>query len=75
MRLNPRMALLPSAGITDKQSVGTQIFIMYHDYYPYCVCHFLAFNMSGKLSLRNLYTLNKYVRHILPTMERNSEDV
>lgn len=75
MLLNPRMALLPSAGITGKPSVGTQIFIMYHDYCPYCVFHFLAFNMSGKLSLRNLYTLNKYVRHILPTMERNSENV
>lgn len=75
MLLNPRMALLPSAGITGKPSVGTQIFIMYHDYCPYCVCHFFAFNMSGKLSLRNLYTLNKYVKPILPMMERNSEDV
>lgn len=53
MLLNPRMALLPSAGITDKQSVGTQIFIMYHDYYPYCILYYLALIMSDKLSLRN----------------------
>lgn len=74
MLLNPRMALLPSAGITGKPSVGTQIFIMYHDYCPYCVCHFFAFNMSGKLSLRSPLHI-KYVKPILPMMERNSEDV
>lgn len=75
MLLNPRMALLPSAGITGKPSVGTQIFIMYHDYCPYCVFHFLPSTYQASCLYAALYTLNKYVKPILPMMERNSEDV